>query len=201
MNPRLYFRPGSRIGTLVAALPGCLAWLSARPWHRRASLQSSLSLSLGPSLSLSLPLSLLLSTGAAVAEESRVATQALRCSAVFAVFVDANSGDAALSAKFSKAQRIFEQVYAGERRDKTGDAGQEIATKRAALLKEFRDHFSEREPYLHEEGVLCGAWAEGFLAQGENWSFIPVIPKVIAQSARDEYSRIGPASFTRWIRK
>ncbi len=143
-------------------------------------------------------LSLLLNAGSVMAEESRIATQALRCSAVFAVFVDANADDATLSAKFRKAQKIFDEVYAGERRDKSADASQEIATRRAALLKEFRDNFKEREPYLHEEGVLCGAWAEGFLSQGENWSFIPVIPKVIAQSARDEYSRIGPASFTRW---
>ncbi len=145
-------------------------------------------------------LSLLLAAGPVPAEESRFATQAIRCSAVFSVFIDANADDAALAAKFRKAQKIFEEVYAGERRDKSADAATEIATKRAALLKEFRDNFKEREPYLHEEGVLCGAWAEGFLAQGENWSFIPVIPKVIAQSARDEYSRIGPASFTRWAK-
>ncbi len=146
-------------------------------------------------------LSLLLAAGSASADESRIATQALRCSAVFAVFIDANADDAALSAKFRKAQRIFDEVYAGERRDKSADANTEIAAKRSALLKEFSDHFKEREPHLHEEGVLCGAWAEGFLAQGENWSFIPVIPKVIAQSARDDYSRIGPLSFTRWYRK
>lgn len=146
-------------------------------------------------------LSLLLATGSALADESRIAAQALRCSAVFAVFTDANGDDAALSAKLRKTQRIFDQVYASERRDKSVDANTEIPAKRSALLKEFRDTFKEREPYLHEEGVLCGAWAEGFLAQGENWSFIPVIPKVIAQSARDDYSRIGPPSFTRWYSK
>ncbi len=143
-------------------------------------------------------LSLLLASGPVLADESRIATQALRCSAVFSVFIDANADDAALSAKFRKAQRIFDEVYAGERRNKSAEAAPEIADKRAALLKEFRDKFKEREPYLHEEGVLCGAWAEGFLSQGENWAFIPVIPKVIAQSARDEYSRLGPPSFTRW---
>ncbi len=145
-------------------------------------------------------LSLLLA-GSVLAEESRIATQAVRCSAVFAVFVDANADDPALSGKFRKAQKIFDEVYAGERRDKSADAATESGARRGALLKEFRDNFREREPYLHEEGVLCGAWAEGFLAQGENWSFIPVIPKVIAQSARDEYSRIGPSSFTRWYGK
>ena len=145
-------------------------------------------------------LSLLLAACPVLADESRIATQAMRCSAVFTVFVEANADDAALAAKFRKAQTIFDEVYAGERRDKRGDAAQEIATKRGALLKEFKDNFKEREPYLHEESVLCGAWAEGFLAQGENWAFIPVIPKVIAQSARDEYSRVGPASFTRWAK-
>ncbi len=145
-------------------------------------------------------LALLLAAGPAMADESRIATQAIRCSAVFAVFIDANAGDATLSAKFQKAQRIFDEVYANERRNKSAEAGPEIAGKRASLLKEFRDNFKEREPYLHEEGVLCGAWAEGFLAQGENWAFIPVIPKVIAQSAREEYTRIGPPSFTRWAK-
>lgn len=146
-------------------------------------------------------LSLLLAAGTVLADESRIATQALRCSAVFAVFIDANADDAALAPKFRKAQKIFDEVYAGERRNKSTEAGPEIADKRTALLKEFRDNFQQREPYLHEEGVLCGAWAEGFLAQGENWAFIPVIPKVIAQSARDEYSRVGPPSFTRWYGK
>ncbi len=146
-------------------------------------------------------LSLLLATGPVLADESRIATQALRCSAVFAVFIDANADDAALALKLREAQRIFDEVYSSERRNKSAEAGPEIADKRAALLKEFRDTFKEREPYLHEEGVLCGAWAEGFLSQGENWAFIPVIPKVIAQSARDEYSRLGPPSFTRWYSK
>ena len=155
------------------------------------------SASLAPGLAV---LAWVLAAGPVQADESRIATQSLRCSAVFAVFIDANAGDAALTARFVKAQRIFDQVYAGERRDKSADAGTEIAARRAALLKEFRDNFKEREPYLHEEGVLCGAWAEGFLSQGENWAFIPVIPKVIAQSARDEYARIGPPSFTRWAK-
>ncbi len=172
------------------------AALNARP--AAVAIRRSTAPRLRLALSLSLPL--LLSAGAAAAEESRVAAQAIRCSAVFAVFVNANAEDAALSAKFSKAQRIFDEVYAGERRDKRGDAHEEIVAKRSALLQEFRDNFREREPYLHEEGVLCGAWAEGFLAQGERWSFIPVIPKVIAASARAEYSRIGPASFTRWAK-
>ncbi len=145
-------------------------------------------------------LSLLLAAGPLLADESRIATQALRCSAVFDVFIDANADDATLAPKFRKAQKIFDEVYAGERRNKSAEAGPEIADKRAALLKEFREKFKEREPYLHEEGVLCGAWAEGFLAQGANWAFIPVIPKVIAQSVRDEYSRIGPPSFTRWAK-
>lgn len=150
--------------------------------------------------SASAALALLLAAGPALTDESRIATQAIRCSAVFSVFIDANADDAALSAKFRKAQRIFDEVYAGERRDKSAEAGPEISARRAALLKEFRDNFKEREPYLHEEGVLCGAWAEGFLSQGENWAFIPVIPKVIAQSAREEYTRVGPASFTRWAK-
>lgn len=148
----------------------------------------------------SLTLALLMTATTASADESRFATQAIRCSAVFAVFIDANADDAALSGKFRKARQIFDEVYAGERRDKSAEAGPEIETRRAALLKEFRDNFKDREPYLHEESVLCGAWAEGFLAQGEHWAFIPVIPKVIAQSARDEYSRIGAASFTRWAK-
>ena len=60
--------------------------------------------------------------------------------------------------------------------------------------------FGMDEQRIPGDGVVCGAWAEGFLSQGENWAFIPVIPKVIAQSAREEYTRVGPASFTRWAK-
>jgi twinkle protein len=53
-------------------------------------------------------------------------------------------------------------------------------------------------PYLREDGVVCGAWADGFFAQGEDWSFVPVYPKVIGMGARQKYTPIGEQAFKRW---
>jgi hypothetical protein len=139
-----------------------------------------------------------LHSSGSLAQESKLATQAVRCSAIFTIFEVANADDSALAPTLIRARKIFEQVHASERHDQTLPAAQEIQQKREALLQEFRAHFKDREPYLQEEGVLCGAWADGFLAQGENYGFIPVIPKVIAPTSRATYTRLGSTSFARW---
>lgn len=133
-----------------------------------------------------------------LAQESKLATQAVRCSAIFTIFEVANADDSALAPTLIRSRKIFEQVHASERHDQSLPAAQEMQRKREALLQEFRVHFKDREPYLQEEGVLCGAWADGFLAQGENYGFIPVIPKVIAPTSRATYTRLGSTSFARW---
>lgn len=147
---------------------------------------------------LTLALSCLLPALPSAAQESRLATQALHCSAILAVFTETHADDPKLAAKFGKAVGIFSEVFAQERGGDAAAALREAGTRRAALLAEFRAKLAEREPYLREDGVVCGAWTEGFLGQGENWSYVPVYPKVIGASIRAEYEKLAAESFGRW---
>lgn len=147
---------------------------------------------------LSFSLALLVPVVPSMAQESRLATQALHCSAILAVFTEAHADDPTLAAKFGKAVGIFDEVYAKERGGDAGAALREAETRRTALLDTFRANLTEREPYLREDGVVCGAWAEGFLSQGPQWSYVPVYPKVIGAGIRAEYEKLGAAALGRW---
>ncbi len=145
-----------------------------------------------------LALSLVLAQTARAETESRLAKQALHCSAIFSVFAETVTDDAKLSKEFGKGVRIFTEVYVREREGDRATALREAEQGRAALLKQFREQLAEREPYLREDGVVCGAWADGFFAQGEDWSFVPVYPKVIGMGSRQKYTPIGEQAFKRW---
>lgn len=136
----------------------------------------------------------LLPLAAAAAQPSRLAGQALHCSAIFAVFAETHADDAALARKFGRAVEIFGEVYAKE------SGASDAAVQRAALLEAFRAKLAERAAYLREDGVVCGAWAEGFLAQGEQWTYVPVYPKVIGAGVRASYEKIAADAFGRWGR-
>ncbi len=150
-----------------------------------------------------IPTALLLLVLAALpahAQESRLAVQALHCSAIFAVFADTHADDPALARKFGRGVEIFSEVYAKERGGVSEAAMQEVAARRATLLQEFRGRLDERASYLREDGVVCGAWAEGFFAQGAQWSYVPVYPKVIGAGVRADYQKIAADAFGRWGR-
>ncbi len=132
------------------------------------------------------------------AAEERMAKQALHCSAIFTVFAETHQDDAVLGKQFTQGVEIFTGLYAKERGSDAAAMREEAATKRAALLQQFREQLKDREPYLREDGVVCGAWAEGFFAQGNDYSFVPVYPKVIGMSARQKYTKIAADAFTRW---
>ncbi len=134
----------------------------------------------------------------AAAQESRLAGQALHCSAILAVFAETHADDPKLAARFGKAVGIFSEVYAKERGGDTAAALREAEARRTALLADFRAKLAEREPYLREDGVVCGAWAEGFLGQGEQWSYVPVYPKVIGPGIRADYEKRAAEAFGRW---
>ncbi len=135
-----------------------------------------------------------IAAGPAAPQPSRLAGQALHCSAIFAVFAETHADDAALARKFGRAVEIFGEVYAKE------SGASDAAAQRATLLEAFRAKLAEREAYLREDGVVCGAWAEGFLAQGEQWTYVPVYPKVIGAGVRASYEKIAADAFGRWGR-
>ncbi len=136
--------------------------------------------------------------GSAAAEDSRLAKQALHCSAIFTVFADTHADNATLGKQFAQGVEIFTGLYVKERGGDAAAVRQEAAALRAGLLQQFREQIKDREAYLREDGVVCGAWAEGFFAQGDDYSFVPVYPKVIGMGARQKYTKIAADAFTRW---
>lgn len=135
------------------------------------------------------------------AQESRITTQSTRCAAIFVVLAETSAEDTARQKKFLKAESIFSELFVKDQKKPVDDAAiAEAHHRRDRVLQEFRDTYTSRRDYLVEESVLCGAWGEGFLSQGENYSYVPVIPKVIPHAVRTDYEAAAKAAFARWIR-
>lgn len=145
-------------------------------------------------------LSLCLLTPTQAMAESRLAQQALHCSAIFSVFAESLTNDAKRAKEFKRGVEIFTELYVKETGGDPAATKRDAEQRRAALLAQFRAQLEQREPYLREDGVVCGAWAEAFFVQGESWTFVPVYPKVISISARQKYTPIGAEAFPRWRR-
>lgn len=135
-----------------------------------------------------------------VMAESRLAQQALHCSAIFSVFAESLADDSKRVVEFKRGVEIFTELYVKESEGDPVAAKRDAEQRRAALLTEFQQQMAQREPYLREDGVVCGAWAEAFFAQGDRWTFVPVYPKVISVSARQKYTPLGAETFPRWRR-
>jgi hypothetical protein len=132
--------------------------------------------------------------------ESRLAQQALHCSAIFSVFAESLADDSKRAKEFKRGVEIFTELYVKESEGDPAAAKRDAEQRRTTLLSEFQQQMAQREPYLREDGVVCGAWAEAFFAQGERWTFVPVYPKVISISARQKYTPLGAEAFPRWRR-
>ena len=46
--------------------------------------------------------------------------------------------------------------------------------------------------------MVCGAWAEGFLAQGPRYQYMVVYPKVIAAQHRSQYQALAEQTLRNW---
>ena len=133
-------------------------------------------------------------------QDSRLENQLLRCSAITTIFSIAAEKNTETEIKLQKMPSLFFEFYANEKKSKNTEMKpEEILGRRQQILSEIKDHYVDREALLIEEGVVCGAWAEGFLSQGENITFIPVYPKVISSQIRDYYARIASVAFKKWL--
>jgi hypothetical protein len=134
------------------------------------------------------------------AQDSRLENQLLRCSAISTIFSIATEKNAETEIKLQKMPALFFDFYANEKKSKNNEMKpEELLGRRQKILSEIKDHYVDREALLLEEGVVCGAWAERFLSQGENITFIPVYPKVISTQTRDYYARIASVAFKKWL--
>jgi len=133
-------------------------------------------------------------------QDSRLENQLLRCSAITTIFSIAAEKNAESEIKLQKMPSLFFEFYTNEKKSKNTEMKpEEILGRRQQILSEIKGHYVDREALLIEEGVVCGAWAEGFLSQGENITFIPVYPKVISSQIRDYYARIATVAFKKWL--
>ena len=133
-------------------------------------------------------------------QDSRLENQLLRCSAITTIFSIAAEKNAESEIKLQKMPSLFFEFYTNEKKSKNTEMkSEEILGRRQQILSEIKGHYVDREALLIEEGVVCGAWAEGFLSQGENITFIPVYPKVISSQIRDYYARIATVAFKKWL--
>ena len=133
------------------------------------------------------------------AQESRIATQSVRCAAIFSVLAETAAEEPKNQRRYQTAETIFSGLFVKEYSDKKDSVTLDEAHRRRDLvLAELRDTHASRRAYLIEETVLCGAWGEGFLVQGEQYAYVPVIPKVIPQNIRKDYEAKGGAAFQRW---
>ena len=128
--------------------------------------------------------------------ETRLASQAIHCAAVFTVLAQVNAADAVLSARLNKAVDIFTDVYSREFTPQAAMA--EASQRRQVALADIKTTWTSRAPQFLESGVICGAWAEGFLEQGDWYKHIPVYPKVVAMNIRSQYQALAEDALKRW---
>ncbi len=131
-------------------------------------------------------------TSTASAQEGKVEKQAIRCAAFFQVLSESDE-----ARNFSK---LFADAYIKERNDKSvATTGAEMEQRRGQVLQELQNNFESNQAALMEEAILCGAWAEGYRLQGENPTYIPIIPKIIPQQIRETYAALASAAFKKWL--
>jgi hypothetical protein len=59
----------------------------------------------------------------------------------------------------------------------------------------------DKAAYFREDAVICGAWAEGFMAQGERMQFMLVYPKVVPMHIRPQYQGYADAAIARYLKQ
>lgn len=126
-----------------------------------------------------------------LAQETRLATQSLHCAAIFEVLGQGSNHDAQQAAPYAKATDIFTSVHLQELPQPVSASTRELVSqKRSNAVQAMRAAWLAKDAALREEAVLCGAWAEGFLAQGDRIQFVPVFPKVVAPGVRSQYQTL-----------
>lgn len=135
-----------------------------------------------------------------VAQESRVEVQAGRCSAIFFMLSETHQNQSTSFSLFQHFVGVFENLYVAEKKERTGSGTREDGIKRRELiLKEFKESYLTRQASLKEEVVLCGAWAEGYRVQGEHYTYVPIIPKLIPLPVRADYEAFADTGWKKWM--
>ena len=123
------------------------------------------------------------------AQDTPLAHRSVHC----AVLMDALSaalpeGDAQ-APRLRRASAIFLEVHIQALRPAKADDAP-LASRQQAFKDQWRVADAAGKERLREEAIVCGAWAEGFLAQGEAYRYVPVYPKIVAPAIRAQYGAL-----------
>ncbi|PUE33734.1 hypothetical protein [Limnohabitans sp. Jir72] len=137
-------------------------------------------------------------SNALAVQETRLAVQAMHCAAIFSVLAQVFSNDPDKGPKFSKGVEVLTDVYLKEQPSPTDPGVRAVAAqRRSETVKELQTAWPANGAYLREDGVICGAWVEGFLGQGDRYQFIPVYPKVVPPHIRGQYQTLVDEAMNR----
>ena len=139
-------------------------------------------------LSTSLLLACTVLASSANAQESRIAKQAMRCTAFFLVL-----SDGPMVQNFTDA--FVKEL--GEKGATISDA--DMQQQRELVLQELRNSYVSNQAAVVEEAVFCGAWSEGYRLQGDKPTYIPILPKIIPQTVRENYAGLASTAFAKWL--
>ena len=131
---------------------------------------------------------LFLGQGMAQAQDARLAQQALQCAVLMDTLAHADVGAPDQAPRWQRAGSALQDVH----RKTLGGAAPD-ARAREQMLAQLQAAHAQRSAALQEDVVVCGAWAEGFLAQGAQVQYVPVYPKVIAPALRSQYAEVARA--------
>jgi hypothetical protein len=132
-----------------------------------------------------------LSSVAMATQANRLAGQAMHCAGLFTVFAQAHAVEPVHGPRLLKARDIFLDVYLKEIDIKNIESVRDgVSARTSEVISALRSDWAARGSSLREQGVICGAWAEGFLGQGPHYQYVPVYPKVVPASVRILYQGI-----------
>ena len=125
-----------------------------------------------------------------LAQDERLARQALHCAVLMQLLADEAPPADGQVARWQQASAWMSEVHLRALPD-----GVSSAHQRAEVLAHWQAARARQEAAVQEDVVVCGAWAEGFLAQGDRFRYVPVYPKVIAPAWRSRYAEVA----RRWL--
>ena len=123
------------------------------------------------------------------AQEHGLAGRALACAAWMQALANSTALSPVQTARLERSVALLAELHLKE-------SGRPMASDAlSASMQEawVRLHHSAAGavPVVPEELVLCGAWSEGLLAQGEHLLFAPVYPKLVAPALRRQYEDLA----------
>lgn len=125
------------------------------------------------------------------AQDHRLADQALQCSAVLEMLAQPQDQTSESAQRLLSAVETFTEIHRRALGAKASVSVAQIQQQRQQLQAQMRASRNERAAYFREDAVVCGAWAEGYLAQGKQYQYMVVYPKVIAPHVRTLYQGLA----------